>query len=306
MLSRADTERPRTGDEVRELQPAAALASRPHPMPSNTTPAVVAISLLGPIVVTARGPMDPGRHALATEIVVAAALHPDGLHDAVLRSSVWPRGVEDDVVAAAMDGVRAWLGPDESGRPCLEQHPDGSWRLSAAVRCDWVDVQALAAAAAGEHELAMLRQAVALFRGEAFSGTPAGRYGWLAFARSAREARVLGSAVTRRAAALLVEQRRIGEAEQTLRQGLGLVPTAELLWRDLLSLHSWDGPVSAAAAADEMYAVLRAHRVWAEPQTEALVAQVAPGYGGHGPHPAAPAVAAGYSRVVTSAPSGHL
>ncbi|HVU90827.1 MAG TPA: hypothetical protein VHC23_01265, partial [Jatrophihabitans sp.] len=55
-----------------------------------------------------------------------------------------------------------------------------------------------------------------------------------------------------------------------------LVPTGELLWRDLLTITSWDGPDGAAAVAAEMYAVLRDRGVWPEPETDALVAQVAP------------------------------
>ena len=56
------------------------------------------------------------------------------------------------------------------------------------------------------------------------------------------------------------------------------VPTAELLWRDLLELGGRRGPDPAAALADQMYGILAAHHVVAEPKTDALVAQLAPGY----------------------------
>jgi hypothetical protein len=145
---------------------------------------------------------------------------------------------------------------------------------------DWDELRHLAGSAAGPGELATLLRAVELFRGEAFCGSTPGRYGWLAFARAARDARVVGTAVTRRAAALLVAQRRPDEAERVLRRGLELVPTAEAIWRDLLELTLPRGPQPVAMAADEMYRVLAAHRIWPEPETDALVQQLAPGYSG--------------------------
>jgi hypothetical protein len=56
------------------------------------------------------------------------------------------------------------------------------------------------------------------------------------------------------------------------------VPTAEAIWRDLLNLIAPRGPQPVAMAADEMYGVLAAHRIWPEPETDALVQQLAPGY----------------------------
>lgn len=291
MFIRADAERPRRSAEVSGLAPAAVASASPR-LRRPDVPAIATVRLLGPVTVEAAGPMDPHRRALATEIVVAAALHPDGLHDAVLRASIWPRGVSEDVFAATMASVGGWLGADASGRPALVQDGDGTWRLGPAVRVDWHDLQAFAASAAGERELDTLGAAVRLIGGEAFSATPAGRYGWLAFVRSAREARVLGTAVSRRAASLLVQAQRRDDALAVLRRGLELVPTAEPLWRDVLTLTSWDGPDGAAAVAAEVYTVLRAHRIWPEAETDALIAQVAPGFDG-GPTPSAPAVAAG-------------
>jgi len=259
------------------LVPATAAAGL-APAPSVTAPPAATVSLLGPVVVEAPGPIDPAKRDLATEIVVAAALHPAGLHDAVLRSAIWPRGVGDDVAAAAMTDVQAWLGIGAEGRPRIAQEQDGQWRLAPDVATDWDELRRRAAAATGAAELATLHRAVELFRGEAFSGTPAGRYGWLAFARAARDARVLGTTVTRRAAVILVEQGRRADAADLLRRGLLLIPTAELIWRDLLVLTSWDGPGGAAVVAEQMYTTLRLHRTWPEPETDALVAQAAPGY----------------------------
>lgn len=258
--------------DLARLEPAAATD------PTQTT---VGVSLLGPVQVSAPGPLDSAKRDLLTEIVVAVALHPEGLHDAVLRASIWPRGVSDQVCAAAMSDAAAWLGHDGAGRACLAMN-DGRWRLSAAVRTDWLELRRLAETSAGPHEREALLAAVDLFTGEAFSATPAGRYGWLAFARAAREARLVGTAVVRRAAALLLEQDRPDQAEEVLRRGLLLVPTAELLWRELMTVASRrgpDGPAAAGAVAEDLYATLGRHHAWPEPETDALVAQLAPDRG---------------------------
>jgi hypothetical protein len=243
--------------------------------PAPSGPATVAVQLLGPVTVTAPGPIDAAKRELATEIVVAIAVQPDGLHDAVLRASIWPRGVSDEVCAAALADVAAWLGTDPSGRPVL-MDDGGRWRLADCVRVDFDELHRLAATAPGPDELASLQRAIALFAGTAFSGTPAERYRWLAFARAAREANVVGTAVTRRAARLLVEVQRSTDAEDVLRRGLALTPTAEPLWRDLLALAGRRGPEPAAAVAAELYRTLREHGAWPEPETDALVAQLAP------------------------------
>ena len=210
---------------------------------------------------------------------MAAALHPDGVHEAVLRASIWPRGASAEVCAAALADAAAWLGRDATGQPCLYE-ADGRWHLSAAVAVDWHELRRLAEAA-GPDEADALHRGIALFRGEAFSGVPAGRYHWLAFMAAARDAKVVGTAIARRAVRLFTDQGRDAEAETVLRRGLALVPDSELLWRDLLTLagrRGPDGSAASAAVATEMYETLQARRTWPEPETDALVAQLAPEY----------------------------
>ena len=243
-------------------------------------PVAASVQLLGPVTVEAQGPIDAAQRPLLTEVVVAVALHPDGLREEVLQASVWPRGVGDDVLSSTLAAAAEWLGTDAAGRTCLARGDDGLWRLGPAVRLDLAELREIATRPEADTDLDVLREAVALFAGEAGSGVPAGRYGWLAFARAAREARVLGTAVSRRAAELAVTAGHPDEAERLLRAGLRLVPAAEPLWRDLLRLGPWDGPAGATAVVADLVATLRDHRVWPEPETEALIAQVAPDFDG--------------------------
>ncbi len=101
--------------------PLAALAPGAAPaaqlVPGTRMP--VEVGLLGLLAVQAPGPLEPDRLALATELVVYLATHPDGVHTNVLTGAVWPRGVSHEVRDAALSRVHAWLGTDETGQPNL-------------------------------------------------------------------------------------------------------------------------------------------------------------------------------------------
>ncbi|MDH2413242.1 hypothetical protein [Nocardioides sp. CER19] len=235
--------------------------------------AAVTVRLLGPVAVAAPGPVEDARAAVLTELVAMAALHPQGLHPAALSAGLWPRGVTEDVVARTVHDAQRWLGVDVAGNPRLRQGDDGLYHLADDVYVDWADLQSCAVATDGG-EVASLTRGLSLGTGEAFSGTPAGRYGWLAFHRCARDARALVASMAGRAAELLVAGGDRTGAASALRRGLVLVPTAESLWRELLRLHGGDDP-TVQSLVGEMHATLPDHRFEAE--TEALVAHLAPG-----------------------------
>lgn len=256
---------------VREAAPAG-LTAADVPARVAGSDAAVVVSVLGPVTVTAPGPVHDDHRALLTELVAMAALHPAGLHEAVIVSGLWPRGVSDDVVARTMAEAQAWLGTDVSGRPRLDRTDDGLWRLADDVYVDWVDLQA-AALVEGHGQAASLARGLALARGEAFSDVPAGRYTWLAFHRIARDTRALVTSMASRAAALLAAAGDRAGGDAALRNGLVLVPAAEMLWRDLIRLHAGNPAVVSDVIA-EMSRTLAGQAL--EGETEALVATVAP------------------------------
>lgn len=251
------------------------LATPVRATPAQRAGAAVRVQLLGEVGVTAPGVPSGPRQDLLTELVVMAALHPGGLHESVLRANLWPRGVEDDVVASTVADAQAWLGVDAAGRHRLDLGADGLWHLTDDVHVDWDELQARAGAS-GPGEGAALADALTLVRGPAFSGTPAGRYTWLAFHRCARDARSLTTAVARRAASLLSAAGDRAGAEAALRHGLTLVPVSEPLWRDLVRLLGVDDPGAAADVVAELQRTLAGTRL--EPETEALVAHVLPAH----------------------------
>jgi len=282
MLQGADRARVDADREVRAMTPATAIVNRPY-LPRQSGVAAATIRLLGPVRVSAPGPLRSGTEALATEIIVAISLAEDGLHDAVLRSSIWQRGVSDTVAASAMADAAEWLGTAADGTPRIQQGADGLWRLSSEVHSDVVTLRQRVAAAQGTSEIDSLQGAIALFAGEGFSVSEAGRYAWPQFAAAARDTNVLATTVVCRLVDLLQAAGRMPEAAAALRSGLILIPTSEVLWQRLLSLPAHvvspsDPTNGSRVVADEMYATLHAHGVWPDPQTDALVSQVIPGY----------------------------
>lgn len=242
--------------------------------PTRLATAPASVRLMGPVAVQAPGHVDEARRDLLTEVVTMVALHPDGLHEAVLEASLWPRGTESDVVEARLADAQEWLGLDAEGHPRLQLGADGRWHLSdVAVDLDVV------VTAARQGELDDLLAALRLGTGEAFSG--AGRhYGWLAFARAAREGRLLITSVARRAAEVAAAHGQEAAVLEALRLGVALVPTAEVLWRTLLRAVSQVSPADMDGEITQMYSVLAQHGVRPEPQTDALVAELVPARGG--------------------------
>ncbi|SOC57513.1 LysM peptidoglycan-binding domain-containing protein [Ornithinimicrobium cerasi] len=248
------------------------LAAAAQPMAAPGT-ARASVGLLGPVLVSAQGTLNPAREQLLTELVTLVALHPEGVHDAVLRVSLWPRGVEDDVVTATLAAAVQWLGTDADGTPLLDNRA-GRWQLSPQVHVDWLELVAVAGDAADDRH--RVTDLLTRARGEAFSGTPVGRYTWLAFHQAARDARVLVTAVARRAAAAHASAQDAPLAERTLRSALQLVPRSQALWRDLVRLTGGGDPGAAGAVVAELHRALGHDRDGLEPETVALVEHLLP------------------------------
>ncbi len=230
--------------------------------------------LLGPVEVLAPGHVDEARRDLLTEVVVMVALHPDGLHEAVLKASLWPRGVEKDVMEARLADAQEWLGTDAEGHPRLILGADGRWHLADVA----LDLGVLAAATR-RGGLDDLLAALRVGSGEAFSG-PGRHYGWLAFAREAREGRLLVTSAARRAAELAAARGDQAALLEALRLGVDLVPTAEVLWRMLLRAVGQVAPGDLDGEITQMYSVLAQRGVRPEPETDALVTELVPTRGG--------------------------
>jgi Bacterial transcriptional activator domain len=231
--------------------------------PGDLAAAAVRVHVLGaPRVDTVRT-IDESRRALATELVVFLALHPEGVHANVLGAALWPRGVTTEVRESVIDRAAEWLGADASGRPHLVRGPEGRLRLGAGVVVDWDVVRTLLARSRStpgrDEERAALVAALALAPGVVLSARPAGHYSWLARVRLERASRALLIDATHRLVVLCRDGGDLAGAQSAAWAGLKIAPTEELLWRDLLRAASALGGTAAVLeVAADLVATLHA------------------------------------------------
>ncbi|MGF7238106.1 MAG: BTAD domain-containing putative transcriptional regulator [Frankia sp.] len=255
----------------------------PGVLPDLTVPAAVEIRVLGALSVDAPGHVAPERAELLTELAIYLALHREGVHPGVLVSAIWPRGVSDDVVAATIGHLRAWLGSATAGRSRLITGEDGRWRLSDDVRCDWDLFQAFAAraGAAGSDAVADLTTALRLVSGPLWAAIPARRYAWLARTPIEGKTRSAVIGVAHRLASMALASGDTSIAVAACRTGLRATPASEQLWRDLLrTVASRGDRASMSAVAAEMYRTIAPAGSGLTPaaETDALVQELIPGY----------------------------
>jgi hypothetical protein len=248
----------------------------------------VEIGLLGQVAVQAPGPLEPDRLALASELVVYLAAHPDGVHATVLAGAVWPRGVSPEVRDAALSRVHAWLGTDSSGQPNLLTDDSGRLRLGPGARIDWQVFRALfwraSQAAAGsdaDAEAGYLEHALSLVRGQFLDGRDPARYAWLATDEIEYEVTAAVADAAHRLAGLRLAAGDPDGSMAAARAGLRLAFNDELLWRDLLTgghatgqehvLRAVVGELSARVALDEVMPRMA-------PETEALIDELLPSW----------------------------
>jgi hypothetical protein len=270
--------------------PLAAMAPGAAPAAQLVPGAVmsVEISLLGQTAVGAPGPMEPDRLALATELVVYLAVHPDGVHANVLTGAVWPRGVSAEVRDAALARVHGWLGTDATGQPNLLTDSSGRLRLGPGARVDWQVFRALfarasqaAAAADASAEAGYLQRALDLVRGQFLDGRDQSRYAWLAADDVEYEVTAAVADAAHRLATLTLAAGHPDASMAAARAGLRLAFNDELLWRDLLTgahatgqehvLRAVVGEISARVALDEVMPRMA-------PETEALIDELLPSW----------------------------
>jgi hypothetical protein len=242
---------------------------------------VVDVRLLGPVEVDAPGPMEDGRRALCTEVLVYLATHPGGVHPTVLGGAVWPRGVTAGVRDATIARVSEWLGHDSRGRPNLYDDDAGRIKLGSEVRVDWSVLRWLVWRSAAEpaSEAAYMSYALDLVRGPVLAGRPRGRYGWLAVNGLEYEAVARVIDVAHRLVVLRLDDGDARGAVEAARAGLRLAPDDEGLWRDLLRATQAAGDEAQVRVAVEelRHQVERGPMLGRmRPETEALVEELVP------------------------------
>ncbi|MFI7698216.1 BTAD domain-containing putative transcriptional regulator [Nonomuraea sp. NPDC049480] len=251
--------------------------SIPEPEPlAGTQPPAVEIRMLGPIEVLGLGPLEEGRMALATELLVYLATHPGGVHPVVLGGVLWPRGVQEMVRDATIARVAEWLGPrhlltDEAGR----------LRLGPEVRTDWALFRELVRRSHGDPTArsVLLEKALGLVRGPLLTGRPPGRYAWLAAEDLEYDVAAEVADAAHQLCELRLAQDQPDAAVAAVRAALLLAPDDEGLWRDLLrATHATEDVVRLRAVVEGLTRRAASHPYGGgmAPETEALIEELLP------------------------------
>jgi hypothetical protein len=238
--------------------------------------APVRVGILGPVSVRAEGPMDPSRVPLAAEVVTYLAAHPGGVHSSVLAAAIWPRGVTHTVATATIDRVRDWLGDDAEGAARLRTDESGRYLLAPSVAVDWHSLCTLLLRSRGagtpKEEAELLRRALHLVRGPVLQDRPATRYTWLVRTPLERTIETVVIDAAHRLAQISSELSDPGAAAEAVLSGLRMVPTAQLLWRDLLEAEHQSGGVPALqGAVADMQETMDRGGAPVDAETEALI-----------------------------------
>jgi hypothetical protein len=225
-------------------------------------PAEIEVGVLGRPTVTG-WQADPRQRSI--EIVCYLAVHDGPVSGERLRDCIFPPGFKATSLRQAVSRTRAALGRAASGDPhILPAVKDGSYELGPGVRSDasrFHELLTAARKAPAPCEVALLRSALALVRGQPFSETPAGGYGWASAEgiSYALERQITDAAHRLGELAVAAGDARL--AEWAARQGQRAVPRHEGLYCDLAlaKLHQGDvggfsavrREAEAAAAADD-------------------------------------------------------
>lgn len=217
-------------------------------------PATVEVRLLGPWLLRTAGPIEPHLGPLLVDLLISAALRPDGVPEAEvpgMRSGL----TRSEVARLAHD----WLGAAADHLPLLRPRGD-RWHLSPGARVDWHLFQAFLEPGWPGSERTRLTSALGLLRGPVLAAAPVEP----ATRRAARRhvptihAEVLRC--VRRVMELSWQAGDLATAEWALRQGLLVMPGEEELWRGLVSVRLSQSRAAAAQVVDEMVVTLRATR----------------------------------------------
>lgn len=214
----------------------------PEPAARNSVPALVAvqtpapprpsgrglrIGLLGPLTVNGQaGALVPAQ----SQLIVALALHRDGLPNRRLRVLLGADAGHPkppDSLRQLIARTRRALGRADDGREWIEHLGHGVYALHPQAQVDWREFETLTADGQARSDRDPLTRALALVRGEPFSGC---YYWWLEPALTESVSALIVSAAESLAGLNLVSGDHAA-AVRAARVGLMADPSAEQLWR---------------------------------------------------------------------------
>lgn len=218
-------------------------------------PPEVEVRVLGPVDVHGVEPINRRR---TVELVTYLALHPGGVSAGRLKTAIWPEGEPtQDTFNVTVHRARSALGVDSDGNHHLPHAVTngGSYTLGPHVSTDLTRFNELVrrsqAASDEEAEAELLREAVALLRGQAFEGVNG--YEWAFTEAIVTEVEATIADAAHRLAQLELARREADAANWAAMQGLKAVPGSEPLFRDRMEAAHLNGdPSTVDRIVDEL------------------------------------------------------
>lgn len=248
-----------TGDSDQRLLPDGE-ASESIYLPAADVPATsgtpeVEVRVLGPVEVHG---VDPINRRRTVELVAYLALHPGGVSAGRLKTAIWPEGEPtQDTFNVTVHRARSALGVDSDGNHHLPHAVTngGKYALGPHVTTDSARFHELVRRSqAADDEAAeadLLREAVALLRGQAFEGVNG--YEWAFTEAIVTEAEATISDAAHRLAQLELASGDAEAATWAAMQGLKAVPGSEPLFRDRMeAAHLSGDPAGVDRIVEEL------------------------------------------------------
>jgi nucleoid-associated protein YgaU len=234
-LPEGTVEEPQTGD-----------VATTGDLPMALDPLPVEVAVLGPVTVTGWETADVRPKSVETIAYLAVQGRP--VPTDVLRTALWPEGINYNTFKNVVSRTRQALGSDRTGNYHLPESKGGRYRIGPDVGCDWTRFRSLADAARSATSAqapTLLRAALELVSARPFEGIAAGTYQW-AFDEqvvSAIEVAVVDAA--NRLAELALESDDPDTAVWAARQGHLVVPDHEGLYRARMRAHAQSGDLDS-------------------------------------------------------------
>ncbi|MFC1405738.1 MULTISPECIES: LysM peptidoglycan-binding domain-containing protein [Streptacidiphilus] len=247
--------------------------SAPWPDPDAAEPSTLhtpQVLVLGPLDITGLGASGRGRRL--AELAAYLYLHPHRTAAAIAEAMGSMEPWADGTLRSRMSQLRKVLGTTPDGTPYVPYLSDNATYPQLAVRCDWTRFLKLAerGLTAGATDVADLESALALVRGRPFQGSSAS---WAVAEQQEMISRIVDVAHT--AAVRHVAAGSWDAARTAISKGLDVEPTAEILYRDWITLENRRGDRAALGRViSDLNRALRTLDVEMDDDTQKLITDI--------------------------------
>jgi DNA-binding SARP family transcriptional activator len=245
----------------------------PEPDPGAAEPSTLhtpQVLVLGPLDITGLG--DSGRGRRLAELAAYLYLRPQRTAAVIAEAMGALEPWADGTLRSRLSQLRRVLGTTPDGTPYVPYLSDNGTYPRLAVRCDWTQFLKLAerGLTAGPTAVADLESALALVRGRPFQGSSAP---WAAAEQQEMISRIVDVAHT--TAVRHITAGHWDLARTAISKGLDVEPTAEVLYRDWITLENRRGDRAALGRViSDLNRALRTLDVEMDHATQKLITDI--------------------------------